>query len=124
MENSPTMAANHTPGPWRQFWNETNKRTRTGNWYFVSRYGESDQKNVPLRSGREAEANARLIAAAPAMYEMLTQVVDDWPSLTDDDDDQWDDISGADMIEYVSNLARWIEEHLIPAVEGKDLSHE
>lgn len=61
----------HTPGPWGTFWNEENARLGIGGWYFT----HSDNGRLPLlrckRDNRHAEANARLIAAAPDMLDAL-----------------------------------------------------
>lgn len=62
----------HTLGPWKAFWNETNKRTKAGSWIFVS---ESAKKNIYLGGTSEGEANAKLIAAAPALLEHAKRLV-------------------------------------------------
>lgn len=56
----------HTPGPWTKQWFESNKRTKTGHWFFVSQSGTRDSKNVYLGGiNGESVANATLIEAAP-----------------------------------------------------------
>jgi hypothetical protein len=67
----------HTPGPWRAFFTEGNRRTRIGDWHFTQ---EPTSTSRPVRfrrvsaSNAEAEANARLIAAAPELLDALRQI--------------------------------------------------
>jgi hypothetical protein len=64
----------HTPGPWRAFWHTENERLALGSW----RLARNDDHPVPLyrvrRNNPTAEANARLIAAAPDMLAALKEV--------------------------------------------------
>ena len=78
------MKTQHTPGPW------THKATASlGPQYAV--YGESDRTGrdvaVVYNNGNEAEANARLIAAAPELLEALEKAAD-WLSRSTRIDDR------------------------------------
>lgn len=76
-----SAAVKHTPGPWRNVFTETNKRTHIGQWYFVSESeGQPivnlvDRYNFSTTNISKAEANARLIAAAPEMLVALAKLV-------------------------------------------------
>lgn len=67
----------HSPGPWAAFWNERNKRTGIGDWFFFA--GETS-KHVRLRSVRASDpvalADARLVAAAPELLEALKEAIE------------------------------------------------
>ena len=70
-----------TPGPW-----EAVKFTVPGHEFWVATIKGGDIK--PTEKGLEGRANARLIAAAPDMYEALKQVlgwIDSWETSFDDD---------------------------------------
>ncbi len=66
------MEVKHTPGPWRAF------ETRV---CFANMAGGFDIRNCP-----DAEANARLIAAAPELLEALKEVTSDYAGRFDLDD--------------------------------------
>lgn len=72
-ESTETIVA-HTPGPWhidRNPWTDSDRRPWTvarGNPVF----GEDD---IPVADIFASEADARLIAAAPTMYEALKEIV-------------------------------------------------
>ena len=59
------METKHTPGPWHcegcNVWRENGL--------------DADQSNLATTHGPFAEANARLIAAAPLMYERLVKEI-------------------------------------------------
>jgi hypothetical protein len=69
----------HTPGPWRAHFYETNQRTHLGDWYFTQ---EPTSTSGPVRfrkvgaGNAEAAANAALIAAAPEMLEALVELAE------------------------------------------------
>lgn len=74
-----------TPGPWRvhprtsmTVMNEDGRVVATTGGYSSTTDGE--------RVHHENEANARLIAAAPAMYEALKALFDDYKQLADSGD--------------------------------------
>jgi len=64
----------HTPGPWTYYWYEKNQRTHVGEFGITE---ETRGYSFPLTMGgkrdsgyaKTAEANARLIAAAPDLLE-------------------------------------------------------
>lgn len=63
----------HTPGPWRQdgtcvVW----AAPTTGNEYLIAQMGEPGEPDQGHSA--EVDANARLIAAAPDMYEALKAI--------------------------------------------------
>lgn len=69
----------HTPGPWRE--GEGGMLSRLNVWAGAA-YQIAQVKRFPaadvvrqIRADAEAEANARLIAAAPELLEMLTRCV-------------------------------------------------
>lgn len=61
---------NHTPGPW--FNEGSHVYTKQGAWYIAET--EIERKSFTKR-GAEAEANARLIAAAPDMLDVLEWIL-------------------------------------------------
>lgn len=48
----------------------------------------------------EKKAHARLIAKAPKMYELLREVIDQWPEFEDDDVP----VDGGDMVEWFAEF--------------------
>ena len=54
----------HTPGPWHEYQSE-----KVTHKFIASKCGESIAKHVP-------NVNARLIAAAPEMYEVLSELLE------------------------------------------------
>ena len=74
--------ANHTPGPWQLLAEEVDKPyirvrgTRLGGRYKVANVVTPTFEDVHPREAEETRANARLIAAAPEMLEMLEAVYD------------------------------------------------
>lgn len=68
------MKAQHTPGPWshtQAFMSSWDIRRPDGTQMYFLGASTSIEKG-------EHEANARLIAAAPLLYESLREVLDDW----------------------------------------------
>lgn len=79
------MSAQHTPGPWRiGVSSAVEGRAFDGSWKFVA---------FPVRGGTpdQADTNARLIAAAPEMYEaaqpLVAEISEYEPSAGEDDDE-------------------------------------
>lgn len=75
------MSAKHTPGPWH-YWSyvDCDGDPRADGFAFVvecfSTREPTDQHNgYELGSGEEARANARLIAASPALLEALRRLL-------------------------------------------------
>lgn len=66
----------HSPLPWTARFHETNQRTRTGHWYFVSRLGETDQRNVRLSgcTQRDSQDAAFIEVAVNAHAEQAAEV--------------------------------------------------
>lgn len=68
----------HTPGPWRVV--EDMRTGRTGEEYLAGYNIESDAAEIVgcegIIPGDEAETNARLIASAPDLLEMLKELVE------------------------------------------------
>jgi hypothetical protein len=67
------MSTAHTPGPWKVY--------RTTDGTAILGVGDADSGGISdanfglWRSGEEREANARLIAAAPELLDMLKRVL-------------------------------------------------
>jgi hypothetical protein len=82
--SSPEKSA-HTPGPWRAIWSIVKQHPKhpTWGWFVTWDKGNSRICNVTRQPRRTAsnegedEANARLIAAAPELLEVLKSVVND-----------------------------------------------
>lgn len=76
------MKTKHTPGPW-----ETGTQTK-GSTTLVSRietgFAVAEMRNVHFRE--EAEANARLIAAAPELLEALQTFLTEYVQLVESGD--------------------------------------
>ncbi len=69
------MITQHTPGPWSAHWYEKNKRTKGGEWYFVSANGTATQKAVRLnKKSADGAANAHLMALAPELLEAVDKM--------------------------------------------------
>jgi hypothetical protein len=70
------MSKAFTPGPWKFFWRQPSNETAC----VFSADDAVDGKWIcdlsPLRMRDETEANAALIAAAPAMFEALTKAAE------------------------------------------------
>lgn len=68
----------HTPGPWKIGWwkhsfeSHHGASIRLGNGFIIA--GVFSGKRDWLQKDRKAEANARLIAAAPDLYEALKRI--------------------------------------------------
>ncbi len=71
------MTVKHTPGPW-QCWHSAADDEGVGQPK-VGTYKVQTKRPVPLFA--EMEANARLIAAAPAMFELLRNLERDLTTL-------------------------------------------
>jgi len=78
------MKTTHTPGPWHSF--------RQGTKHFISQacdeqfrfataivYEQTYHPYGIAATRAKAEANARLIAAAPDLLEALREIANDWP---------------------------------------------
>ena len=71
------MSAKYTPGPWAVLPEEVDRDyirvrgTRLGGRYKVANVLTPTGEGVPAREADETRANARLIAAAPKMYEYI-----------------------------------------------------
>ena len=83
------MSGQHTPGPWTM----DGLAIDGADGYQVAEASAWDTPYDSLdgfaRSHEEAEANARLIAAAPAMLEALTEARAMLVTLLDEHDPQW-----------------------------------
>jgi hypothetical protein len=71
----------HTPGPWVAQFNERNQRTKVGDWFFVQSNGSGNHNEIVRLTGtskenKTAQANARLIAAAPDLLATLKALAD------------------------------------------------
>lgn len=65
-------AAQHTPGPWEVTGTEISTVAKP--WRIVAHVVPADHRTAP---NANAEANARLIAAAPELYEALSLYITD-----------------------------------------------
>jgi len=67
----------HTPGPWEYVGNTPPKNAREEGYVYGWYVTCADDRHISVegRTGDEAEANARLIAAAPDMLEALESLV-------------------------------------------------
>lgn len=76
MNENETTTRTFLPGPWREY-----DRNDIGDIYLCGEGGSAVaivlESTIPTVAGR-TEANARLIAAAPAMLEALQAVIDDY----------------------------------------------
>ena len=70
------MAQGWTPGPWKLIWHGNEK------YPFPLSLHTADDTCWVARDGTvSSEANARLIASAPALYEALDKLVTNWAAL-------------------------------------------
>jgi hypothetical protein len=97
---------NHTPGPWKAV-DVTSEKT------LVYRRIDAGKKNVGFagsykqRDTTEAEANARLIAAAPELLEALELIADRKNWTTVNGELVWNDFYGNEFItEHAIDIAR------------------
>ena len=65
------MTTKHTPGPWKL---EAGRSFTTSSGEFYLTYGSDRYGNPNFRNFCELDANARLIAEAPAMAEILARL--------------------------------------------------
>lgn len=84
-------ATKHTPGPWKVFYT-TNGQTIIGIGEAAGAEGITDPQFGLWRSGKEREANARLIAAAPDMLAALKAILAHKP---DNADAIWEQVEEA-----------------------------
>ena len=75
--------------------------------YAVAQTFLTDERNEPLCSDREQEANASLIAAAPDMDALLREALDAWPQFDTDDD-----VNGGDMVDWFGQWRVRVKEAL------------
>lgn len=66
------MSTQHTPGPWKQGDGQHSYRV------FAVGNGNGEVARCHGRTHTEAEFNARLIAAAPELIELLSEIVQEW----------------------------------------------
>lgn len=84
------MAVKHTPGPWRIFdpyWSEiqtTDQETVASCWHEQADGKSITVRGVLLCSVEESAANARLIAAAPDLLDLLVRLVSENDSASSD----------------------------------------
>ena len=83
----------HTRGPWKVA-DDIKKcpgvRTSNGFICFTPKvFKYTDQEERYIEELKEKEANARLIAAAPEMYEALTKLVELAPKFWGDNPEDW-----------------------------------
>jgi len=74
------MADKFTPGPWSAHFHERNQRTGCGDWFFAAG-GHNVILGGVVRENKTAEANARLIAAAPELVAALQTAEMDYADL-------------------------------------------
>ena len=79
---NPQEGGKHTPGPWR-ISDEIYIRDASRNGAYIA---EIDPMTDFEGNEAEADANARLIAAAPALLEALQALYDDYKQLADSGD--------------------------------------
>ena len=110
------MIAKFTPGPWKAFWSGTYYDIRVSEeeggediWTYSPHFAIVIQNSLYRHtSGLEKqEANAHLIAAAPAMYEALERIAEYWNGGSD---------SAVGAIETVMEIA----EAALAKAEGRD----
>jgi hypothetical protein len=81
MNDTKEKHATHTPGPWHAF-QQTYNPSNKGLFEVDANHPSGNRQTIaftPLNGdGHEMWANARLIAAAPEMYEALQNLVADW----------------------------------------------
>ena len=70
--------AEHTPGPWYNHGLIVVKGEHTQHDGIIAKTVEERTIAVPNKAEKEAIANARLIAAAPDMYDALKQIVSEF----------------------------------------------
>lgn len=63
------MKSTHTPGPWVADWTTSYNGQERQGWFV--RDGKNVEFHIELPNGTSAEANARLIAAAPDLLDAL-----------------------------------------------------
>lgn len=68
--------ATHTPGPWQPEGQDLRSRVGDHDWWVTAPKGRQGTFLPAVCSGPDAEANARLIAAAPTLLEALQLLVD------------------------------------------------
>jgi len=103
----------YTPGPWKVVstqvtWEATPDLSVVDRCNeTVARIGQREAWNVLAEKPKEQDANARLIAAAPEMYEALRQI----QSLRDRDEsgEGFSDDEGEDVIGIVDDLLAKID---------------
>src|SRR5690348_10106594 len=71
------FVAKHTPGPWQEACD-----IETGAWYVIDSQDMGDGTCIIARCGHNAEANARLIAAAPQLLEAAEAILNEPTVLT------------------------------------------
>ena len=60
----------HTPGPWKR------EREPRGRWAVEVREADGLDRLIVVVDGEDSESNARLIAAAPELLELLSRVTE------------------------------------------------
>ena len=91
----------HTRGPWQALPEESDKDylrirgTRLGGRYKIANVSALKYEGVDPREAAETQANARLICAAPDLFEALIAMVDRWEP----------DTSGTDRVMHDSARA-------------------
>lgn len=71
------MKAKHTPGPWGKRGNTVHKgKLRIATASYALKTSSLFLNGICIANQEEAEANAKLIAAAPEMIEALMDIVD------------------------------------------------
>jgi len=69
------MNDKHTPGPW-QYW-DSNNEPDAEPWYVIDAISQEPTQRgamIDIMEGRTSVANARLIAAAPALLDALREI--------------------------------------------------
>ena len=96
----------HTPGEWTWEHREDGIKVSVVDGFVTARFSRDNEK---MR--HEAEANARLMAAAPEMYELVKQMMDEVGAI----------ICGCVVLRPHEGKCRWCRAHtLIAKIDGEE----
>ena len=80
MNDTKEKHATHTPGPWHAFEQNASNPNSKGLFEIDANHPSGNRQTIAVTpykgDGTELHANARLIAAAPEMFEVLSELLD------------------------------------------------